>query len=287
MKLSVVLATRNEEKNIERVLACVKDIADEIIVVDENSTDKTRNLAKKMGARVFRVKHERIFHKTKQKAIDKAKGKWILQLDADEVVTPSLLEEIKAIVNMDNKQIRSRVSHDRKKTQLFIRHQQVVEKRDGKFGNDDEEIVAFFVPRKNYFLGKPLKYAGTYPDGVIRLMKNGRARFPAKSVHEQIEIDGKVDWLFNDLEHHDSPTLSRYFARMSRYTDLKAEEFQKEDIGKNPFLVAFYLVVKPLVVFLTLFIRHKGILDGWRGLLWSLFSALHFPVGYYKYVKKS
>ena len=74
MKLSVVLATRNEEKNIKACLESVKDIADEIIVVDESSTDKTRDIVKKMGATVYKVKHEPIFHITKQKALDKATG---------------------------------------------------------------------------------------------------------------------------------------------------------------------------------------------------------------------
>src|SRR3990167_7280112 len=100
IKLSVVLATRNEETNIEACLDSVKNIADEIIVFDENSSDKTREIAKKFGAKVFKVAHQPIFHITKQKAINKASEDWILQLDADEVITPELAGEIKKVINM-------------------------------------------------------------------------------------------------------------------------------------------------------------------------------------------
>ena len=98
-KLSVVLATRNEEENIGRCLESVKDIADEIIVVDEFSDDLTREIAEKYGAKVFTEPHHDIFHITKEKALEKASGEWILQLDADEVVTPELSEEIKLVID--------------------------------------------------------------------------------------------------------------------------------------------------------------------------------------------
>src|SRR3972149_7911068 len=96
-KLSVVLATRNEEANIEVCLEAVKGLADDIVVVDEGSEDKTREIAQSHGARVFKVSHEPIFHKTKQKALDLAQGDWILQLDADERVTGGLAREVKVV----------------------------------------------------------------------------------------------------------------------------------------------------------------------------------------------
>ena len=281
-KLSVVLATRNEEENIGACLKSVKDIADEIVVVDESSTDKTREMAKKYGAKVYKVKHEPIFHKTKQKAIDKATGDWILQLDADERVTPILAKEIKKVIEMNPTLLKQR-KVDTKKQKLFERHQRIIEKRDGKIGRSTGEIVAFFLPRLNLFLGKPLIHAGVYPDAAIRLVKKGKARFPAKSVHEQMQIDGEVAWLFNDLEHHDSPTFKRYFERMNRYTDLHATDLARKKTTKNIFMLLFYSTAKPLFVFLKLYIRHKGFLDGIRGFLWSLFSALHFPIAFFKY----
>ena len=281
-KLSVVLATRNEQENIGACLKSVKDIADETVVVDESSTDKTREIARKYGAKVYKVKHEPIFHKTKQKALDKATGDWILQLDADERVTSVLAKEIKEVIEMSPSLLKQREVGTKKK-KLFERHQRIIEKRDGKIGRSTGEIVAFFLPRLNLFLGKPLIHAGVYPDAAIRLVKKDKAHFPSKSVHEQMGINGEVAWLFNDLEHHDSPTFKRYFERMNRYTDLHAADLARKKTTKNIFMLLFYSTAKPLFVFLKLYIRHKGFLDGVRGFLWSLFSALHYPIAFFKF----
>ena len=97
-KLSVVLATKNEEKNIGRCILAVKDIADEVIIYDEYSKDNTVKIAKNLGAKVTKFNHVNNFHETKQKAIDNAKNPWILQLDADEVITPKLAKEIKSLL---------------------------------------------------------------------------------------------------------------------------------------------------------------------------------------------
>ena len=282
-KLSIVLATRNEEQNIEACLESVKAISDEIVVVDENSTDKTREIAEKYDAKVYSEPHHEIFHVTKQKAINKATGDWILQLDADEVVTDELAVEIKEVLEMRNDEILARRPKSAKKWELFRRHQKVVEDRDGKIGELTGEVAAFFVPRKNMFLGKALIHAGVYPDAVIRLIKKGKAYLPAKSVHEQMVVEGQVAWLFNDLEHHDSPTLSRYVARLNRYTDLKRDELQNAKVPKNIFYLFFYSFIWPLTIFAKLFVRHKGFLDGMHGFVWSLFSALHYPIAYFKY----
>ncbi len=274
-KLSVVLATRNEEENIGRCLDSVEDFADEIIVVDEHSTDKTVEIAKKHGAEVFLEPHHAIFHITKQKALEKATGEWILQLDADEVVTPELAKEIVSTINGSPPKINNA---------LFIRHQKLIEERDGKIGKPTGEVVGYFVARRNMFLGKPLIHAGVYPDGVIRLVKNGKARFPQKSVHEQIQLDGEVAWLSGDLLHYDSPTLKRYLSRMNRYTDLHAEELKSAKVPKNILYFLLYVKFKPLYTFCNLYFRHLGFLDGVNGFLWSFFSAAHFPVAYFKYL---
>lgn len=275
MKLSVVLATRNEEENIGRCLESVKNIADEIIVVDEYSTDKTTEIAKKFGAKVTLEPHHDIFHITKQKALEKAKGEWVLQLDADEVVTPGLAYEISSTVHGSPPAVHSR---------LFERHQKLIEERDGKIGKTTGEIVGYFIPRLNMFLGKPLIHAGVYPDGVIRLIKNGKAYFPQKSVHEQISLDGEASWLSGNLLHYDSPTLKRYLSRLNRYTDLHAEELRSQKLPQNFGSFFLFTVYRPLFTFINLYFRHLGILDGANGFLWSFFSAMHFPIAYYKYI---
>ena len=273
--LSVVLAVRNEEGNIGRCLDSVKNIANEIVVVDENSTDKTVEIAKKQGAKVFLEPHHDNFHITKQIALEKAAGEWILQLDADEAVTPELAGQITSVV-----QGLPPVIHNR----LFVRHQALIEKRDGPIGKKTGEVVGYFIPRKNIFLGRPLIHAGVYPDGVIRLIKNGKAKFPQKSVHEQIELDGEVSWLSGDLLHYDSPTLKRYLWRLNRYTGLQADELRSKNIPKNLWYFIEFTSCKPIYTFFNLYVRHLGFLDGTAGFLWSFFSAMHFPIAYFKYL---
>lgn len=283
-KLSVVLATRNEEVNIGRCLAAVKHIADEIIIFDEQSTDKTVEIARVFGAKVFSEPHHENFHITKQKAINKASGEWILQMDADEVITPELASEIKEVIGKTDDQIKARRPKSQKMWQLIKRHEKLIGQRDGRIGKNTGEVVAFFIPRRNVFLGKPLTYGGRWPDPAIRLIKKGKARLPAKSVHEIMQIDGEVAWLFNDMLHYDSPTLSRYLVRMNRYTDLHAQDLASQKVGKNVFQFVNYVLIKPIVNFVMSYFRHKGVLDGIRGFLWSAFSVLHFPLAYFKYL---
>ena len=123
--LSVVLATKNEEKNIGECLESVKGLAEEIIVFDEDSIDDTKKIAKKYGAKTFTYKHEINFHETKQKAIERATCEWVLQLDADEKVTPELSNEIKSVINMTYSEILEYEMHQSLKNpkfKLFKKH---------------------------------------------------------------------------------------------------------------------------------------------------------------------
>lgn len=276
-KLSVVLATRNEEANIGRCLAAVKDIADEIIVVDEESTDKTREIAESLGVKVYTEPHHDNFHITKQKALDKAAGDWVLQLDADEVVSPDLARDIKLVLKGEYVPVENK---------LFARHQKLIEGRDGKIGSNTGEIVGYFIPRRNMFLGKPLIHAGVYPDGVIRLVKSGKASFPQASVHEQIKLEGEVAWLSGELLHYDSPTFRRYLSRNNRYTTLMAKDMKEAGLKKNIFSFLLFTIYRPIVTFISLYFRHLGILDGAPGFIWSFFSAARFPIAYFKYLTR-
>jgi len=283
MKLSVVLATKNEETNIKACLASVQQIADEIIVVDEYSTDKTRAFARQMGAKVYKNKHKHNFHESKQLAIDKATGDWILQLDADERVSDTLSKEIKQILNLDSTEIINRRPKSRVKWKLYKRHEKALRLRDGKVGEDGGEVVAFFLPRKNYFVGKPLTYAGVYPDAVIRLFKKNKAYLPAVNVHEQMVVKGRVAWLFTDLEHHESPTLKRYVARLNRYTDEHQKNLASQKIEKSYWQLLNYSFIKPVLTFVRMYFRHRGYKDGVPGFVWSVFSSFHYPLAFYKY----
>lgn len=282
-KLSVVLATYNEEENIGPCLESVKGLADEIVVVDGSSTDKTREIAQSYGARVIKRRNYPIFHINKQKALEEARHEWILQLDADERVTSQLAGEIKKVIQMTDKQI-DEYQKRLPERKLFLRHQALLEERDGKIGTGKGEYAAFFLSRLNWFLGKYLRHGGVYPDGVVRLVRNGYARFPAKSVHEQIVVNGNVGWLQNPLLHIDSPTFSRYLVRNSRYIDLIAKDLEARKVGRGIVQSIEYFFVKPVWWFFLTQARHKGILDGFQGIVFSFFSALRFPRAYWRYL---
>lgn len=284
INLSVAIATYNEADTIKRCLLSIKSIADEIVVVDGGSKDTTVDIAKTFGSVVIQTDNPHIFHVNKQKAITACHGTWILQLDADEEVSDELRSEIQTVIRMTPIEI-ERLYGTEPKNKLFKKHQKIVEARDGEYGTKHGEIVAFFIARKNYFLGTFMTYAGMYPDGVIRLVKRGFATFPAKSVHEQIHITGRVSWLHHDLLHYSNPTLKKYLLGAYRYTTLLSEQMKDRKEPITIYLLISYVCIKPIITFFTLFIRHKGFLDGIHGFLFSLFSALHYPVAFYKYVK--
>lgn len=283
IKLSAAITTFNEEHNIKECLESIKDLVDEIIIVDGTSTDKTVEIAKSYGAHVLITENHPIFHINKQKSFDLSSGEWVLYLDADERVTPKLASEIKKVVNLNGIEMKN-YQKGLKKRKLFLRHQALLEQRDGKIGDYNQEYVAFFMPRLNYFLGTYLKHGGVYPDGVIRLFKKDKAYLPCIDVHEQMVVKGRVGWLENDLLHIDSPTFERYLKRNHRYIKLIASQLKEQKVGKDPIQFINYCIFKPLNWFLMTQIRHKGILDGIPGVIFSLFSALRFPRAYLIYL---
>lgn len=245
INLSVVLATYNEEKNIDLCLKSIKDLASEIIIVDGSSTDKTREIAKKHGAKIKKVKNIPMFHTMKQQAVDLATKDWILQLDADEEVTPVLKQEITKTLNSSPAE------------------------------------KGFYLLRKNLFLGHWLKKGGQYPDPVIRLFKRGYGHFPQESVHEQIKINGSIGYLKFPLIHYFAPDLTKYLINADRYSSLEAKKLRGNKFTLL-FKYGFYLPVKK---FISLFIRHRGYVDGLPGFLFAFLSAWHYPIIWSKFIE--
>lgn len=256
--ISVVLATHNEELNLARCLKSVKDLADEIIVVDGESTDNTVKIAKKFNATVISTTNKSNFHINKQMAMDKAKGELVLQLDADEVVDQELKEFI----------INEHQSRLIKKTKPV-----------------NSQPVAWWLKRKNYFLGAFLKKGGQYPDPVIRLYINGFARLPQENVHEQMSVNGELGWADGHLLHYSNPEFKDYLRKFKTYTTFEAKRLQKNNFQPNFINLTQYLFIKPLVTFFKLFIRHKGFVDLHRGFIFAFMSALHHPTTFIKLVK--
>lgn len=247
--LSVAIAAYNEEEHIGRCLASVAGWVGEIVLVDGGSKDKTVAIAKTFGAKVIATTNPPIFHMNKQKALDACGGAWILQLDADEVVSPELQEEILSVIK-------------------------------GDLG-----VNGFYVPRKNFFCGRWLSKGGQYPDHLIRLVRRGKAYFPCKSVHEQIAVDGSVGYLQNPLLHFPYDSVGEYWCKANSYIGLQAQELKTQNLAVTPVTWFIYNAVKPTVTFVLIFFRHKGFMDGYWGFLFALFSALHYPLAYMRYVK--
>ena len=249
--LSVVIIAHNEETNIGRTLASVQPLVaegrGEIIVVDSGSSDRTVEIAKSLGAKVF-VEEWKGYAAQKNSAIEKATGAWILSLDADEEVDAELVEEIRAVT-----------------------------------GGNAAALTfpsGFRIPRKNFFLGRWIKHGGFWPDPKLRLFRRGAARFVDRAVHEDAKLaQGTPGELKGALLHHSYPTLADYIDHMNRYSSLGAEMAVARN--QNGFGV-IDIVVRPAATFSYNYIFRFGFLDGREGLLLHLYHAVYVS---WKYAK--
>lgn len=187
--VSVVIVTKNEEINIEDALKSVEG-AEEIIVVDSYSTDRTVEICKKYTEKVFRHEWEG-YAPQKQRAVDYAEGKWVLILDADERVTPELKAEIKGKIS-------------------------------------DTDFSGFYIPRESYFIGKRIKHSGWWPDHTLRLFIKDNGRLEHREVHEKVVVQGKTGYLKNPFKHYTYRSISDFTKKMENYSTLAAREIGKK-----------------------------------------------------------
>ena len=248
--ISVVLATHNEEKNLARCLQSVRSFADEIILADGESTDNTLTIAKKFGAKIIATTNKLNFHINKQLAMDAAHGHLILQIDADEVVDEELAAFITAI-------------------------------HDGQLPEHDR-YNAWWLKRKNLFLGTFLTKGGQDPDPVIRLYRQGKARLPQTDVHEQMRVDGESGWADGHLIHYSNPTFDDYLRKFNTYTSLKAVQLNEAHVKANLWQGFLYMIVKPVSTFVSIYLRHRGLVDGIPGFVFAAMSGTHHAVAYLK-----
>ncbi len=185
-KLSVVIITLNEEKNIERCLLSVS-WADEIVVVDSGSTDRTVEICRNLGGRVIKTAWQG-FGPTKRFAVQQARYDWILSIDADEQVTPALRAKIQTLLQ-----------------------------------NPDPQI-AYRIKRFPYYLGHRIRYCGWQNDYPLRLFNRHFGNFNTKPVHEGVEFNGSVRYLQEGLNHFTYPTLSDHIRKMNRYSELSLQD---------------------------------------------------------------
>ena len=227
LPLSAVLITLNAEARLENTLESLKFCSD-LVVVDSGSKDRTLEIARRYGARIF-YQEWTGFGPQKRFAVEQAQYNWVLCLDADEEVSQPLLQEIESLFK----------------------------------GSIDTGIAGFEFPRCNAFLGRFLRHGEGYPDYSKRLFHRLRAQWTHDEVHERVEATQGLPFnkLKGDLMHHSAECLSTYMTKQNRYTDLQASDLA--DRGKWP--SALKLAGSPLIRFIKFYFVRLGFLDGWQG----------------------
>ncbi len=237
--VSVAIITKNEEDNIRDALESVKDF-EEIVVVDSFSTDKTMEICRLYTDKIYQIEWKG-FAEQKQMAVDKTSLQWVLILDADERVTEQLKREIAESIKSSDK--------------------------DG-----------YFIPRKNFFLGKWIKHSGWWPDYTLRLFKKDKGRMQNRLVHEKIVLKGNVGYLNSPLLHFTYKSLEEFIEKMQKYSTLSALEILNKKPSKYKVIVK--LILSPIFTFFKMYFFRLGFLDGARGfilaILYSFYSFLKY-----------
>jgi len=241
LDISVVIITYNEEKNIRRCLEHVK-WAREIVVVDSHSTDKTVEIAREYTDKIFLHPFEEYVDQ-KNYALDLATSDWVLSVDADEVVTPELLNRIR---------------------EVWSREKEIY---DGFTGN-----------RRSQFCGKWIDHCGWYPDRKLRLFRRQRGRWTGDDLHEKVRLEGKIKDLNADLLHYTYDNLADNIDRIQRYSTIFAEAQFKR--GRRATVLD--LTIRPAARFFKAYVLKRGFRDGRHGLILCVSAAFYVFLKYAK-----
>jgi len=223
--LSVILITRNEEVNLEDCLASLEGIAQQIVVIDTNSADRTLEIAQKHGATIAQPADWPGFGPQKNRALELATEEWVLSLDADERLTPALRSEILTAIH------------------------------------HSAHINCFAIPRLSWYCGRFIRHSGWSPDYVDRLFKRGTARFSDDLVHERLIPEGQVAKLKNPMLHYSFMNYSQVLQKLDRYSTASAEQAFVKGKTSNPLKA----VLHGIWAFIRTYIIHAGFLDGAQG----------------------
>jgi glycosyltransferase involved in cell wall biosynthesis len=191
------------------------------------------------------------FHRNKQTGLLAATGDIIFQIDADEVPDAELLQWLMQLKQQTLKHI--------------------------------EQVNGWWVPRRNFFLGTFLTKGGQYPDPVLRIYRRGRGYLPAKDVHEQLEVDGQTAWASGHLLHYSSPTFADYLRKFNHYTTFRASQMEEWETSVSMWSACVYFLWKPVITFCSLYMRHRGFVDGVPGFVFAVMSGVFHAVAYLKY----
>ena len=234
MTLSAVILTKNEKKNIKDCLESV-EFADEVIIIDDNSTDSTREIAKRLGAKVYLRDIDKDFSKQSNFGMFKVSGDWILFIDADERVSKDLALEILRIKSQTKK-----------------------------------EYNGYFIKRKDFFFGKELKHGETGDVKLLRLVKKGSGKW-RRRVHPYFEITGETPSLKNPILHYPHPNLRQFVRSINRWSSWHALANKEEGKKSSVFKLTFW----PLGKFLNNYFLKLGFLDGIRGFVHAFMMSFH------------
>ncbi len=244
-KISFSLIAHNEEHNIKRCLESIK-WADEIILVDCASTDKTVRIAKKYTKKIYHQKNNPNLNINKSFGISKAKHNWIFYIDPDEEVSLDLKNKILKILQNDS---------------LFN---------------------AYRMPRKNFYIFNFLKYGGNYPDYQIRLFKKNHAKFLKKHVHEKLIIKGETGTLKTPLLHYPYNTIKEYIKKLNFYTNFQADFWHVNKKKINIIGLLYIFFIKSYIKFIKKYILKFGFLDGMAGLFAAFSNSLTIIISNFK-----
>ncbi len=249
--LTIVISAWNEEAEVGRTLSSVM-WADEIIFVDSGSTDKTAAIAKKFTKKIFHRPNNPMLNVNKNFGFTKATGDWILCLDADEVITKELADEIKSVLRNSEPETRNSIS-------------------------------GYWIPRKNIIFGKWIQHGLWWPDKQLRLFRRARGRFPCKHVHEYIEVDGQTEDLKEPYLHYNYQTIGQFLRKMETiYTPNEVNNL----LAAN-YQFAWYDAIRfPVSDFVKIYFAQEGYKDGLHGLVLSILQSFYSFIVFVKLWEK-
>ncbi|MCX6278220.1 MAG: glycosyltransferase family 2 protein [Bacteroidetes bacterium] len=243
VNLSVAIIVRNEEKNILRCLRSVKPVADEIVVVDSMSTDQTADICRSFGCRVFQRKFDG-YGTQKQFAVNQATNDWILSLDADEVISEELINELKSIFPSPTYQLTNLPAY---------------------------QLSAYRIPFSLHFMGRIMKHSGVGNEFHIRLFDRRKGGFTNAPVHEGIEVAGNIGKLKGRIIHYSYRDISRHLEKINIYTSQAAAGYMSK--GKS--FSRLWVALKFPFSFFSFYLVKGGFLDGYPGFMWSFMAAVY------------
>lgn len=254
-KLSVVIITLNEEDRLEDALKSCRDIADEIVVLDSFSTDKTCEIAARFDAVIYKNVFTD-YGSQKNLSLEKASHEWILNLDADERVSERLKNEILAFKQKPDSQAGE----------------------DGADGVDSAD--GFLINRKTFYLGRWIKHSGWYPDCKLRLFRKNKSRWRGR-IHEALVLEGKTARMSGDILHFTYRNITDHIQRLNSYSRLQALDI----VDKKKKLLYLRAFLLPPITFVRFYLWKLGILDGFPGVVIALVSSWATAMKYLKAIE--